>query len=750
MADNASQTAALLACLSDKHQALHDVLIKEIGRDLERVTLRKGDCLFKQDDEADALYIVLSGLLKTTTPQKDGEDAGKEVTLSHIGSGELAGEIGLLTGGKRSVTVWAAEDTELAKLSKAVFEKILKKRPEILKEMAETIRKRLRRSLLVTVLPELLGPIDKDIIKDVEARFEWICLPGGKVLFNQGDSSDSLYVVLSGRLRAVAKDEAGKECVLNDIVQGECLGEMGMISGEPRTATVTAVRDSELVRLTKAEFEQISHKYPQVMMVLAKTLIGRLRKKEAAPPRMPSVMNLAVVAANPGIGLGDFSEQLTSALASHGSTLHLSSRRFDNMLGIAEAAQISADDPRNSRVTAWLDEKEALHRFIVFEADSSSTPWTERCVKQADRILIVAEAGADPEPGELEQILLDPQKFKSAAHQTLILIHPDGSRIPSGTSQWLSRRQADSHYHIRRDESEDFGRLARLLVGKAVGLALGGGGARGFAHIGVIRALLEAGVPIDVIGGTSIGAIIAVQHALGWDHETMLRVSREIFIEAKPLRDITLPFYSIIRGKKFDRLAKKLCGDADIEDLWKSYFCVSSNLTTAEIIISRRGPVWKAVRASGSLPGILTPVLDKRNLLIDGGVFNNLPGDIMRDLQDGSVIVVNVSPDKELFTEFDDWPSPWKVLSQRILPFKKAIKVPNLFSIWVRTVVVNSISKANEVKQDADLYLRPPIEDYGLLDFRAMDEIAETGYKYTLEKLEELDKIGDFGQDMSP
>ena len=288
----------------------------------------------------------------------------------------------------------------------------------------------------------------------------------------------------------------------------------------------------------------------------------------------------------------------------------------------------------------------------------------------------------------------------------------------------------------------DFGRLARCLSGRAVGLALGGGGARGFAHVGVLRALKEAGVAIDLIGGTSMGAVVAALHAMGLDCQAMLRMAHDLFLAEKPYREFTLPMISLIRSRRLDRVVRRTYGDTRIEDLWLSYFCISTDLTAAEMVTHDRGPLWRAVRASSSLPGVFVPVVDEGHLLVDGGVMNNLPGDVMRARCGGRVIVVNVSPEQELSVPWKQFPSPWKLLWDRILRFKRRARVPSILDVLMRTIVASSDHRAEQVKADADLYLHPPVARYGLLEFAAYEEITEAGYQYAKETLEELDKNG--------
>jgi len=709
-----------------------ETILQDLIADMEWVRLRAGETLFRQGDPGGFLYLVFRGRLQVTITKKDDS----EVVVAEVGPGKPLGEIQFLSGGTRTANVYVIDDSELFKLPKVAFDRLAEQKPEILHQMAEIIRQRLRRDQLVAMLPNLCGPVDTAILQDIETETEWIYLPQGKELFYQGDPGDSFFLVISGRLHAAVQSKNGNERVVGEVRRGEVVGEMAMFTGENRSATVYATRNSELVKFSKRAFERIIALHPNIMMRMTQTIIKRLQKAHSSSQVTTSVMNIAIVPASPDIPLTDFANRLTAALSAFGKTLHLNSKHLNNLLDIPGIAQTPEDAPNNIRLAAWLDEQETQYKVIVYETDMFASPWTKRCIQQADRILIVVRANADPTPGKIERMLLGPGKSMTKAHRTLVLLHPDGNRLPSGTKQWLTARQVENHHHLRWDTDVGFGRLARFLSGKAIGLVFGGGGARGCAHVGMIRALQEVSVPIDMIGGTSIGAAIAALYAMGLDYKNILRINRKIWIESKPFNDYTLPIMSLIKGRKFENIAKMIYGDTLIEDLWVNYFCVSTNLTTTEVVIHREGPLWKALRATASLPGIAVPLVDGNNLLVDGGVLNNLPVDIMRDLCGGSVIAVDVSPEKDLSVDYDQFPSPWKVLWDRVFRSQKSLNVPNILDLLMRTTMVASIHQTNAVKIEADLYLQPPVDRFKLLDFKALDEIAEVGYEYAKKKLE--------------
>ena len=731
MADQDADFSRLLDCLADRLPAFRQALLEHARADLECVEMVAGEVLLRKGEKADALYIVVFGTLRATIVLEDG----RELVLSEFGCGEMAGEMAILAGGGvYSATVSVAADALLVKVSRAAFDRLAKSAPTALRELAGGIRRRLARDQLAIGLPKLFGPLDETMLKFVEERVEWVRLHAGQTLFSAGDKGEELYFVLGGRLRAVASNGRA----LSEMTRGESIGEIALLTGEARTATVLAVRDSDLVRISRQAFDEIVGKYPAVMQTIARIVVQRLRAKEGLGFAAASGKCIAVLAAGTGNSARAFTERLVRALGTVGPTLHLSAGRLDTLLNRPGIGAAEEDEAAGIRLTAWLDEQESHHRFLVYETDDSPSLWTRRCLRQADEILLVANAGSDMTPGGVEKALLGTRDSVSKARQSLVLLHADGSRLPTGTSRWFADRNVQRNFHVRLDREDDFGRVARCLGDAAIGLVLGGGGARGLAHIGVVRALREAGIPIDMIGGTSMGAVMASLVAMDQDWRQMLETNRDAWLRGKPHKEYSLPFISLIRSRRLDSMAKKIWGGYDIEDLWLNFFCVSCNLSTAATMIDERGSLWKAIRASASLPGVFVPVLRDGHILVDGGLVNNLPGDVMRARACRTLIVVDVGSEHEFVFNLPEFPSPWQLLRSRLLPFAARIDVPHIVDVLIRTTDVSSSQKTREVKKNADVCLRPPIDGYGVLQFESLDEIAEVGYRYAKTTIEEL------------
>ncbi|MBX7219832.1 MAG: cyclic nucleotide-binding domain-containing protein [Blastocatellia bacterium] len=736
-------------------EGLPDQLVQTVYAQGKVESLTAGNLLFHQGEPAEALWLVLDGTLNARIARlMVGETDGGDYQAGH-----LVGVTDVLTGEARSSTVRAVTDVTLFRFDKDVLVELSQTSPDLLCRMGELVRRHLQLEQLAVFLPQMFGTLNDRLLREVESLIEWVYVNQGEPLLRQGTLGTKVFLLVSGYLYVVKEGRNGANRIINDIKRGELVGEMTFFTTGLRTASVYAARDSWLIGLSRQAFDKLLKQFPELMTFIIQTLIDRLRKKDGSitpkisnrygTQRLATVINptghwstatrqtnnIVIVPVSPEVRLGDFVERLQRALAKHGDTFALNSQRVNAVLDIPEIAQMPKEQPQSVRLTAWLDQQELNHRYMVYQTDPTPSEWTRRCIRRADQILLVGTADSSPQLSPIEDRFLSATRSLVTPPQSLVLLHPDRSRPPSGTAAWLEARDVDNHYHICWDRPEDFERLARLLTGRAVGVVLGGGGARGLAHVGVIRALQEAKIPIDLIGGTSMGALVAAECAVGWDPAKMITVNQRMLVDSRPLQDYTLPLLSLLSSRKVDRLYAEGYGpELRVEDLWVNFFCVSSNLSKAEMVVHREGLLWKAVRASSSLPGIFLPVIEGEDLLVDGAVFNNLPGDVMRSLGSGFTIVVNVSPEEDVRITESAFPSPWKLALRRLFG-RPVPKVPNILDVMTRSALLSSIHSANQIAKRADLYLEPPVESFSMLDFAPLEALAEAGYQYTKERV---------------
>jgi NTE family protein len=582
----------------------------------------------------------------------------------------------------------------------------------------------------------LFGSLDATTRLELAGQLEPVHVAAGEVIFRQGDVGEGLFLVVSGRLRVLVAAD-GSERMLYDAGRGAIVGEMALLTDRPRAATVHAVRDSDLLLLRRSSFRALIERSPVLTTAVMRLLADRLltvdrlltRDRPAAPP--PGARAIAVACAGRNMGSATLiAGQLATQLARTGSVARVDADVVTRHLGPG-AAQRGPGDPGRAELTGWLHTLEHEHDTVIYQPDADDTAWSRLCLSQSDVVLLVAAAGDDPSIGALEARALATDSLRCE----LALLHRGE---PSGTASWLRGRPVADHHQLRADKPGDVARLARMVTGTGCGLVLGGGGARGLAHLGVIRALEEARIPIDVVGGTSIGAIMAGLCARDLADSDRVRVVVDMARTGRRLFTPTLPLIALSSGRRVDRVLAEHLGTVPIEDLPRRFYCVSASLTRAEAVIHERGPLWPAVRASMSLPGIYPPVYAAGDLLIDGAAVDNVPADIMRErVGSGIVIAVDVSPDVEPLTAAPYGPglSGWHVLGRRLHPFTQAQPVPSIADILSRSTGLSQVRRRRGLDDRADLLLRPPAAGVRVLDFKAGVGLIETSYRYTVDAL---------------
>jgi predicted acylesterase/phospholipase RssA/CRP-like cAMP-binding protein len=573
------------------------------------------------------------------------------------------------------------------------------------------------------------------ILSDIASSCIEVAMPAGEYVFRQGDPSDSIYIVSAGRLEVSVERPEGDPVTVAEVGRGQIVGEMGLLTGDPRSASLLSLRDSLLFRLSKDRFDQLIDDYPALTKRIASTLSQRLKaSNNHAPHRRHAAKTFAVIPAGKAAATGAFIDKLLYALNQIGRACRIS--------GSAVSAAMASGDLSERSVVNWLNEQEAQFDFLVYEADPHLSDWTFRCIRQADRLLAVTRFENDKSLNEIEAKLAAMSAHSPRSHPRmhLVLLHRDAAIAPNGTPDWLAGRPVERHHHVWTDSSAGYVRLARVLSGRAVGLVLGGGGARAFAHIGAIRALEEAGITIEAIGGTSLGALIAAQYAFGFTPTEMVDTNRLLFREFRPFKgDYTLPFYSFVSGKRTNKGLQNLFGKTHTSDLRIPFFCVSNNLSLAKVIVHRSDPVWKAVRCSMGLPGLMPPIIEHGQLIVDGGVLNNLPVDVMRDYGQGAVVAVDVSPPVDLLTDSEDRDhlGSFDFIRRKLFGRKGSLGVPLLAEILMRTAFLSSINHREEMSRQADLCIHPPMAGYGLLGWENLEKLVEVGYQVTRDRLKE-------------
>ncbi|CAH2316920.1 patatin-like phospholipase domain-containing 7 isoform X1 [Pelobates cultripes] len=725
-----------------------------------RVTLHQvkgGTVLSRQGDQDVSIRFVINGFLHVYQRKIDREE---ETCLFITHPGELVGQLAVLTGEPLIFTIKANRDCSFMSISKCHFYEIMREQPSVVLGVAHTVVKRM-----------------SAFVRQIDFALDWMEVEAGRAVYRQGDKSDCTFIVLNGRLRSVIRKDDGKKQLTGEYGRGDLIGVVEALTHQPRATTVHAVRDSELAKLPEGALTSIKRKYPQVVTrlihLLGEKILGSLQqvngpltghglglhttgnKWDSGNPAS-NLSTVAILPVSEEVPLTAFTLELKHALNAVGPTLLLTSDNIKQRLGSA-----ALDSVHEYRLSSWLGQQEDIHRIVLYQSDYCLTPWTQRCIRQADCILIVGLGDQEPTVGELEKML---ENTAVRAQKQLVLLHKEDGPPPFRTVEWLNMRSwCSGHLHLScphrvfskrslpkliemyervsqkpPDRHCDFSRLARVLTGNAIALVLGGGGARGCSQVGIIKALIECGIPIDIVGGTSIGSFMGALYAEERSFNRMKIRAREWCMDMtsvfKKVLDLTYPITSMFSGAAFNSSISSIFKDKQIEDLWIPYFNITTDITASTMRVHTDGCLWRYVRASMSLSGYMPPLCDPKDghLLMDGGYINNLPADVARSMGAKVVIAIDVgSRDETNLTNYGDSLSGWWLLWKRWNPLSEKVKVLNMAEIQTRLAYVCCVRQLEMVKNNEYCeYIRPPIDRYGTLEFGKFDEICDVGFQH--------------------
>lgn len=700
--------------------------------------LSEDEVLFQSGRSSENLYVIVDGELSL---QFDNLQNSEPLELQSRVRGDTAGDFAVLNGGEHLVTAVAKRRTRLACFPRKAFDHLSNIAPDVLAHVYDTAAELSQNVMMARVYCRLFKSIDSETLhKLLEASFLHH-LPSGEVLFEEGDKPDGLYIVIAGRLNVETTRNDGEKSVLAEVHAHETIGEYALLTDSTRFATVYATRESMVARLPRENFDSIVMNQPDLLASITQIIVERQLVHARGAVEKSKDTNFVLVPLDSRLPMRRLLQQMTAVFAETDQPLSIDSTSFDVMYGKQGAAQTSFHDAFSSSVSAWMDDKENYFSHVVYVADRDWNAWTKRCVNRADRIMLIASARDENNPAlrEIEEQLAELYKdTKFRPRIELVLVHPVNTKNPKNTERWVRSRDIDGFHHIRIGDRSHVQRLYRRMTGKARGLVFSGGGARGYAHLGVHRAIEEQQYEYDYIGGASMGALLSAAMAMGMSYNDIFELSRR-FANRKALFDYTLPVIALMKSKKLTRFCREVYGDHRIEDLWIPYFCVSSNLADGSEVIHQRGYLWKAVRSTISLPGIFSPVPTVTGeLLTDGSVLNTFPVDVMhRLLAGGSIVGVNVSQIGEIkkLYNYGTSLSGWKVFLSRINPFRESIRAPRIAETLFRAADIKSIQRLNETSEMLDVLIEPDVSEIALLDFKSFSKISDIGYAAANEVL---------------
>lgn len=532
--------------------------------------------------------------------------------------------------------------------------------------------------------------LDEVTLAEIASRGEQVEISAGSYLYHAGDTSDALYVVQAGRLQVL-----DAEGLVAELGRGELVGERGLLIGAPRWASVRAVRDSLLTRLTNTEFDKLTaaefEKAADARILGA--IVRVLAHREHQTPR---------------VAFRTTQEAVVTVIGADANA----------PVAMVAAGLCAALSPRLRAVAPGPVDRDGLERAeraadrVVLHAGVDDPEWRDFCLRVADRVVLVV---GDPAPPQRPLPL-------RATDADLVLVGPYAD--PEQLRAWEQLVTPRSVHTVRPDRGdEDLRPLAARIAGKSVGLVLSGGSARALAHLGVLDELEAAGITVDRFAGTSMGAVIAALAASGLDAAGIDARIYEDFVR-KSHGDYTLPSKGLIRGHRTVATLRHAFGEQSVEELPKEFRCVSVDLLARRLVVHRRGRLADVLACSLRLPVLYAPMVYNGALHVDGGVLDNVPVDALAG-QDGPLVAVSVASGGS--------PGPAAGVRHRRGP-----RVPGMVDTLMRTMTISSAMSSTAALAQADVVIKPNPVDVGLMEYYQIDRAREAGQIAAREALPQI------------
>jgi predicted acylesterase/phospholipase RssA/CRP-like cAMP-binding protein len=559
----------------------------------------------------------------------------------------------------------------------------------------------------------VFAPLSAAVREEIATVATNVRVAAGDWLFRQGDRGDGVYVVRAGHLEVVM-DMATSEETLGTFTRGAVLGELAVLADAPRSASVRALRDSDLLQITREDFDRLLATEPQLARALIRVMSAQLQQSRGVPdPRRAVPVTIALTSLAAELPLRQTADEVAVALAA-----------FGRVAVVVPAEQPPFDGDGVAAYAAAVDQLERAHDHLLLLCGLPGQPpaWTDFCLAQADRILALASGSADAHPST-----------GNLALRGCDLIGYDIEPGSGALAGWIAALAPAATHSLRRgsEAGADIARIARRLSGNAIGIVLAGGGARAFAHLGVLDVLIGAGVQIDRVGGVSMGAFIGAMLASEQSVGEMDAHCYDEWVGRNPINDYTLPRHGLIRGAKAVAMLERVLGAVQIEELPLSFYCAAVDLRRSELVIDRHGSLVDAVAASVSLPVIAPPRSRGERLLIDGGVLDNLPVAPMSTTGEGPVIAVDVKAVIGVGAGGDTSEESPRSDARRA----SAAWRPSLMATMARVLLLSATNTTEAARRHADLTIEVRVPDIGLLEFHQIDRAKGAGRAAAVQAL---------------
>jgi NTE family protein len=571
------------------------------------------------------------------------------------------------------------------------------------------------------LLSNLFGEIEENSLKQIFESGKKIELDSGEYLFRQGDKKNDLYIVLSGRLRAINQDKSNT-VVLGDIAEGEPVGEIALFTDEPRMAGVVAIRKSVVLEISKDQYHSVVSRNPGFASALTKFVIKRMRRNELEKNIESAPKNIVILQLQKDLDISFWTKELKTHLAS----IYIPAQVLDMESNIGDSTK------------PFMEILESLQGLNILVCSGKDPEWTKKCLLGADLVILASDFQADPNlyPVEIAHNLYENSILKRKKY--LLLLHPENAGLPEDTGRWFKDRNLSLHIHARKNNDQDMRRLCRIISNQAVGLVLGGSSSKGYAHIGAVKALLEAGLEIDFVGGSSAGALYGISMTFSdFEFHKIDSICGDSASQESGINDYILTYFSKNNQKKIEDFTKKIFGNSSLEDLWVNSYCVSTDMSNSEIKVHSTGLTWKKVLESFTMPGIFPPVVIDDQIYMDGGLSENIPIDPMYRYPVKHIIAFSLTGSEPEKVDFNSNPSVWENIKGKFTK-KKVYDNPVITTVMVNSMTLNPRQREEINKSKVSLLLEINLRAVSLLDDSQWKKVVKKGHDQTKSYLGEL------------
>lgn len=560
-----------------------------------------------------------------------------------------------------------------------------------------------------------LNDIDKLV-----AHAEIINVPANTLLFSNAMPGTHLYLMLDGYVEVFINEACTK--LINIIRNGEIVGEIGVILQEKYGVTAKSRKPSQLLKISgKLYFELFSGS--KSLLTLKTAVVKKLRNVNFhLQEERYKYKNLALyfIAAN---------EQLSQVKAIFQQCI------VGDKVRVYDQNEFNASKLSSNNFFHQCEDHSGINLFL---AEPGNEEWSKAVLTHVEYIYIIVD----------EAVNFSLPAIINETHHCpcdLVILHTK-QRKYIRTQQFYTVPMVTRHHHIT-GTTQDYQRIYRFMTGQAIGLVISGGGFRGYAFYGLIKALYDLNIPIDCVGGSSVGATVGAVFAISRNWQEFNEIYQQSIEKLKSRRifKLTLPIASLFSGELITNVLRSCFGSFQIEDLPINFFCIVSNLSQRRKEIKSCGSLWEWLRASISVPGLLPPFEQNGDIYVDGGVCSNLPISDMRNYLNGSgsIIAFDVRNSEFYITKYS---------CPAIISFKDALwyklgltknkrKLPSVIDVLLEShAITQHIYEAN-TNTNADIVIAPNTEDLSALNPIKGEPMNLAAYELACKQLNENKQI---------